>query len=60
MLYISTPELLIRSAAMGSRIAMLNIVDILYAGVVSQDYAQVEKYLVRTRNVITEKRQKRG
>lgn len=60
VLYISTPELLIRSAAMGSRIAMLNIVDILYAGVVSQDYAQVEKYLVRTRNVITEKRQKRG
>ena len=59
VLYISTPELLIRSAAMGSRIAMLNIVDILYAGVVSQDYAQVEKYLVRTRNVITAKRQKR-
>lgn len=57
VLYISTPELVIRSGAMGSRIAMLNIVDILYAGVVSRDYANIEKYLVRTRQAIRIKRQ---
>lgn len=58
VLYLSTPELLIRSAAMGSRIAMLNIIDVLYAGVVSRDYARVERHLSSTRSVITSRRQK--
>ena len=56
VLPISTPELKIRSAAMGSRIAMLNLIDILYAGVVSRDYANVQEYLLRTGQALTVKR----
>lgn len=55
VLSISTPEITIRSGAMGSRIAMLDIVDILFAGVASADYANVKKYLTKTHNVLTAK-----
>lgn len=48
----STPEITIRSGAMGSRIAMLNIVDILYTGVASGEYKKIKGYLQRTREVL--------
>lgn len=51
-LFIATPEITIRSGAMGSRIAMLNIVDILYTGVASAEYAKVKGYLTQTHNVL--------
>lgn len=52
VLSISTPEITIRSGAMGSRIAMLNIIDILFAGVASADYKKVKACLERTHNVL--------
>ena len=55
VLSISTPEITIRSGAMGSRIAMLNIIDILFAGVASADYKNVKKYLIETHNVLQNK-----
>lgn len=54
-LYISTPEITIRSGAMGSRIAMLNIIDILFTGVASAEYKSVKKYLSRTHNILLTK-----
>ncbi len=47
-LRISTPELTFRSAAMGSRIAMLNIVDILFTSVASETYDETKTYLDKT------------
>ena len=55
VLSISTPELTIRSGAMGSRIAMLTIIDILFAGVASAEYENVKKYLSMTHNILTRK-----
>lgn len=55
VLSISTPELTIRSGAMGSRIAMLTIVDILFAGVASAEYQNVKKYLSKTHNILSSK-----
>lgn len=55
VLSISTPEITIRSGAMGSRIAMLTIIDILFAGVASADYDHVKKYLTKTHNILTKK-----
>lgn len=55
VLSISTPEITIRSGAMGSRIAMLDIIDILFAGVASADYENVKKYLIKTHNVLINK-----
>jgi DNA-binding MurR/RpiR family transcriptional regulator len=55
VLSISTPELTIRSGAMGSRIAMLTIVDMLFAGVASAEYQNVKKYLAKTRNILAGK-----
>ena len=54
-LFISTPEITIRSGAMGSRIAMLNIVDILFSGVASAEYAKIKRYLSKTHNVLLHK-----
>ena len=48
VLHISTPEVTFRSGAMGSRIAMLNIVDILFSAVASAQYDEVKIYLDRT------------
>ena len=55
-LYISTPEILFRSGAMGSRIAMLNVVDILYAALVSRSYQLSQSKLLLTREAIERKR----
>jgi len=52
VLFISTPEITIRSGAMGSRIAMLNIIDILFAGVASAEYKNVKKYLKKTHDIL--------
>lgn len=58
VLSISTPELTIRSGAMGSRIAMLTVIDILFAGVASAEYRNVKKYLTKTHNIILSKHRK--
>ncbi|MCJ8014268.1 MurR/RpiR family transcriptional regulator [Paenibacillus sp. KQZ6P-2] len=55
VLNISTPEVTIRSGAMGSRIAMLTVIDILFAGVASAEYKNVKKYLTKTHNIIASK-----
>ncbi|TJY42305.1 MurR/RpiR family transcriptional regulator [Cohnella pontilimi] len=58
VLSISTPELTIRSGAMGSRIAMLTVIDILFAGVASAEYQNVKKYLSKTHNILASKHRK--
>ncbi len=55
VLYISTPEISIRSGAMGSRIAMLTVIDILFSCVASEEYDNIRGYLKKTRDVIQEK-----
>ncbi|EHQ62417.1 RpiR family transcriptional regulator [Paenibacillus dendritiformis C454] len=55
VLSISTPEITIRSGAMGSRIAMLTVIDILFAGVASAEYKHVKKYLTKTHNILASK-----
>lgn len=57
-LLFSTPEVTIRSGAMGSRIAMLNIIDILFSGVASMDYEHVEPYLNKTRHIFRDTKDK--
>ena len=52
VLRISTPEVTFRSGAMGSRIAMLNLVDILFSGVASAQYEQIKGCLARTRDAL--------
>jgi DNA-binding MurR/RpiR family transcriptional regulator len=58
VLHISTPELSIRSGAMGSRIAMLTVIDMLFAGVASAEYKNVKKYLTKTHQVLANKHRK--
>jgi len=58
VLSISTPEISIRSGAMGSRIAMLTVIDILFAGVASAEYQNVKKYLTKTHNILSGKHRK--
>jgi DNA-binding MurR/RpiR family transcriptional regulator len=58
LLSISTPELTFRSGAMGSRIAMLTVIDILFAGVASAEYQNVKKYLSKTHNILASKHRK--
>ncbi len=55
VLSISTPEISIRSGAMGSRIAMMTIIDILFSCVASADYDKIKKYLKVTSDIIREK-----
>lgn len=55
VLSISTPEVTIRSGAMGSRIAMLTVIDILFAGVASAEYPNIKKYLLKTHNILASK-----
>lgn len=54
-LFFTSPEITIRSGAMGSRIAMLTIIDILFAGVASMEYKNIKKYLDKTHNVLLDK-----
>ncbi|MFS0722511.1 MurR/RpiR family transcriptional regulator [Paenibacillus sp. 1P07SE] len=58
VLSISTPEISIRSGAMGSRIAMLTVIDMLFAGVASADYEQVKTYLAKSHDIISSKRKR--
>lgn len=51
-LFISSLEKSIRSGAMASRIAQLNVIDILYVGVASGDYEQSIQALEKTRNAV--------
>lgn len=53
LLRISSPELTFRSAAMGSRIAMLNIIDILFTAVASESVDNTKQYLNRTREALS-------
>ncbi len=53
VLRISTPEVTFRSGAMGSRIAMLNLVDILFSGVASVQYDTIKEYLERTHDALS-------
>jgi DNA-binding MurR/RpiR family transcriptional regulator len=55
VLNISTPEITIRSGAMGSRIAMLDVIDILFAGVASADYKKVKTCLEKTHDIMLRK-----
>lgn len=56
VLNISTPEITIRSGAMGSRIAMLAVIDVLFSAVASSSYQDVKQYLMKTHDIIAEKR----
>jgi len=47
-LFISTPEIEKRSGAMGSRIAQLTVIDILFTGVANKEYENVKDLLTRT------------
>lgn len=47
-IYISTPEVDLRSGAMSSRLAQLTIVDMLFTILASKNYSSVEKYLERS------------
>lgn len=51
-LYVSSPESPIRSAATGSRIAQLCLIDVLYTGVVSLDFEASKDYLDKTRDAL--------
>lgn len=55
-LFVSAPEITIRSGAMSSRIAQLNVIDILFAAVASIQFDEVKKYLENTRRVIAIKK----
>ena len=60
LLNFSTPEITIRSGAMGSRIAMLTIIDILFTGVASADYRKVKSLLNKTYSVLAAKHKHGG
>lgn len=60
LLNFSTPEITIRSGAMGSRIAMLTIIDILFTGVASADYKNIKALLNKTHNVLAGKHKHLG
>ncbi|MCK1992223.1 MurR/RpiR family transcriptional regulator [Peribacillus muralis] len=51
-LFHSSPETTMRSGAMGSRIAQLSIIDIIFTGYASLDYSRIEGYLDQTQEVI--------
>lgn len=51
-LFLNAPETSIRSGALSSRIAQMNMFDILYICLVTQDYSDVKKYLDRTRQEV--------
>lgn len=58
ILNVSTPEISLRSGAMGSRIAMLTVIDILFSAVASKQYSEVKQYLVETHEVVSKRRKK--
>ncbi len=50
-LFISSPEVTIRSGAMGSRLAMLNVIDIIFSAYASSRYDEVKEYLDKSHDV---------
>lgn len=58
-LFLSSPETTIRSSAMGSRIAQLNMIDIVFSGIASIEYDSIKKYLDKTHKVTSLKRNRR-
>lgn len=57
-LFYSSSEKPVRSAAMSSRIAMLNVIDILFVSLASRDYERHTKLLERTRQAVKVKKRK--
>jgi len=57
-LFLSSPEVTMRSGAMASRIAQLNVIDIIFSGVASIEYKSIKKYLDRSRKATKLKRYK--
>lgn len=55
-LFLSSPETSMRSGAMGSRIAQLTIIDMVFSGVASLEYRQIKEHLDRTFKVTSSKR----
>jgi len=55
-LMLVAPETSIRAGAISSRIAQMNMIDILYSCLLSQDYYKVKKYLEKTRKKVKSKR----
>jgi len=53
---LSAPEVAIRCGAMSSRIAQMNMIDIIFSCVVSQNYHEVKGYLERTRLELKKKK----
>jgi len=51
-LHVSTPESSIRSAATGSRLSQLCIIDILYSAVLSLEFQEAKPYLEATRTAV--------
>lgn len=54
-LFVSAPEISIRRDSLSSRIAQLNLIDILFAGVTSRAFETVKKYLQNTNQAIDKK-----
>lgn len=57
-LFLSATETSMRSGAMSSRIAQLNMIDILFSGVASLEYKDIKKYLDKTHKVTALKKYK--
>ena len=57
-LFLSSPEVTMRSGAMASRIAQLNVIDIIFSGVASIEYKDIKKYLDRSRKATKLKKYK--
>lgn len=55
-LYVATTEMLVRSSAMSSRIAMMHVVDILFSAAATQAYQEYKPYLDITHMAGREKR----
>jgi DNA-binding MurR/RpiR family transcriptional regulator len=55
-LFVSSPEITFRSGATSSRIAQLNIIDILFTGVASSMFDEIKSYLKNTRMSTREKK----
>lgn len=55
-LFVSAPEVTFRSGATSSRIAQLNVIDILYVSTASAMFPDIKKYLENTRMSILQKK----
>ncbi len=54
--YLGSAEVILRCGALSSRIAQLNLIDIIYYSIVSHNYQNVKKYLVNTRQSVKGRR----